>query len=98
MWRYLAQSEGQNASRAARWLILAIFVGLAWLVTSIASNRRHPHRRVIAAVAWALILGIIGYILTFRPVERWSIWAVAAFGYGVLMIWACGGGSAPKAE
>ena len=98
MWIDLVATEGQNASRTGRLLVLAIFVGLTWIVTSIARHRRHPHRLAITAVAWAYPVGIVAYILLVRPVERWSIWAIAALGYGILLIWATGGGSAPKSD
>jgi peptidoglycan/LPS O-acetylase OafA/YrhL len=98
VWTELAVGGEQNASRAARLLILAIFVGLAWLVTTIARNRRHPHRTFITILAWAFLLGVMAYILIVRPVERWSIWALVALGYGILLVWTSGGGSAPPSE
>ena len=98
MWTDLAATEAQNASRLGRLLVLAIFIGLAWLVTSIARHRRHSHRLAITLLAWAFLAGIVAYIRTVRPVERWSIWAIAALGYGILLIWTTGGGSDPKPD
>jgi peptidoglycan/LPS O-acetylase OafA/YrhL len=98
VWTELAAGGEQNAGRAARLLVLAIFVGLAWLVTVIARNRRHPHQTIITILAWAFVLGIMSYILIVRPVERWSIWALVALGYGILVVWSSGGGSAPGSE
>jgi hypothetical protein len=40
----------------------------------------------------------MSYILIVRPVERWSIWALVVLGYGILLVWASGGGSAPGSD
>ena len=50
----------------------------------------------ITILGLAYFAALIAYIVTVRPVERWTIWALAGVGYGVLMIWAYGGGSQPK--
>src|SRR4051794_33993021 len=94
VWEILAASETQNANFTARLLVLAIFVGLAWLVGATARRRRHPQALLIAVLAWALAVGMVTYIVTVRPVERWTIWLIAAFGFGILLTWTYGGGGA----
>ena len=98
MWIEFAVGETQSANRAARILVLAMFVIMAWLVGHVARGRRHPHRRLIAILGFALAAGLVVYILALRPVERWTIWAIAGLGYGILLTWAYGGGSEPKSD
>jgi peptidoglycan/LPS O-acetylase OafA/YrhL len=98
VWEPLAASETQNANFTARILVLAIFAGLAWLVGYAARRRKHPHAWPITILGWALVLGLVGYILTVRPVARWSIWLIAGLGYGILLVWAYAGGSEPKSD
>ena len=94
MWTPLADSETRNANFTARLLVLAIFVGLAWWVGSSARRRRHPHATLLTVLGFVFLAILVGYIVTVRPVERWSIWALAAAGFGALLIWSHGGGSA----
>jgi len=96
VWVDLAATETQSANQVARWLVLAAFAGLAWWVGLTARRRGHPQARLITILGLAYFAGLIVYIVTVRPVERWTIWALAGAGYGVLMIWAYGGGSQPK--
>ena len=98
MWELLAASETQNANFTARLLVLAIFVGLAWLVTATVRRRRHPRARLIVVLSVPLVIGMVSYIVTVRPVERWTIWLIAALGYGLLLTWAYGGGAEPPRE
>jgi len=96
MWTELSATETQSANKAARFLFLAVFLGLALLVGTVARGRRHPQARLITIVGLAFFIGLLAYVMTVRPVERWTIWAVAGLGYGALLIWANGGGSGAK--
>jgi hypothetical protein len=98
VWTDLAVTEIQGANRAAKILVLAVFAVTALLVGHIARSRRHPHRRLITILGWAYAAGLVVYIRTMRPTERWSIWAIAALGFGILLIWSYGGGSPRKPE
>jgi hypothetical protein len=96
VWVELTATETQSANQTARWLVLAAFAGLAWWVGLTARRRRHPQARLISVLGLLFFVAMIVYIVTVRPVERWTIWALAGFGYGALLIWAYGGGSGAK--
>ena len=98
MWADLAATETHNANLTARFLVLAIFAGLAWLAGHTARRRKHSQARLITMLGFGFLIGLIVYIVSVRPVARWSIWYIAGIGYGVLLVWAYGGGSEPKSD
>jgi len=98
VWIELAVTEIQGANRAAKLLVLAVFAVTALLVGYVARSRRHPHGRLITILSLAFAIGLVVFIRSVRPTERWSIWAIAALGFGILLIWSYGGGSRHKPE
>jgi hypothetical protein len=98
MWTELSATETESANKAARFLVLAVFLGLGLLVGTVARGRRHRQARLITVLGLAFFVGLLAYVTTVRPVERWTIWAIAGAGYGALLVWAFGGGSGAKRE
>ena len=98
MWIELAVTEFQGANRTAKVLVLVSFALTAWLVGHVARGRRHPQGRLITLLSAAFAVGLVVFIRSVRPTERWAIWIIAALGFGILLTWSYGGGSPRKPE